>query len=50
MPFANGTFDRFAAMLHTAEGKQVMERLWEETLEEFSFAGVREILNSMKKG
>ena len=37
-------------MLHTEDGKEAMERQWEETLEEFSFAGARELLAGLKKG
>lgn len=33
--------------MYTAEGKVVTARLWEETLEELEFAGVREMLESM---
>jgi hypothetical protein len=36
-------------MVYTEEGQQAMESLWEETLEEFSFARAREILGGMKK-
>jgi hypothetical protein len=35
--------------MYTAEGKQVMQRLWDETLKELSFAGVGEIVQSMSK-
>ncbi|KAK9365018.1 NAD(P)-binding protein-23 [Lipomyces kononenkoae] len=38
----------FPAFLYTPEGKVVMQRLWDETLAELDFAGVRTILNSMK--
>ncbi|KAL9621952.1 MAG: hypothetical protein Q9160_003614 [Pyrenula sp. 1 TL-2023] len=38
----------FAAFLYTSEGKVVTERLWQETLNELDFAGVRGILDSMK--
>jgi hypothetical protein len=41
---------RFAAMLHTEDGKEAMERQLEETLEEFSFVGAREIPTGLKKG
>jgi hypothetical protein len=44
------TFTRFAAMVYTPDGKEVMERLWEETMHEFSFAGVQAILKSMREG
>jgi hypothetical protein len=39
---------RFAALLYTPEGKVVIERVWEETLAELEFAGVRPILESMR--
>lgn len=32
--------------MYEKEGKQAAERLWEETLNELSFAGVREVLAS----
>ncbi|KAK3937975.1 hypothetical protein QBC46DRAFT_391351 [Diplogelasinospora grovesii] len=38
----------FAAYLYTPEGQVVTQRVWEETLAELDFAGVRAILNSMK--
>jgi phage baseplate assembly protein W len=37
------------SIMYTAEGKQVMQRLWDETLKELSFAGVGEIVQSMSK-
>ncbi|KAF2648764.1 NAD(P)-binding protein [Lophiostoma macrostomum CBS 122681] len=40
----------FASFLYTAEGKIVTERLWEETLVELEFAGVRGILESVRTG
>ena len=39
---------RFAAFLYTPEGKEVIERLWQETVKELDFADVRKILQSMK--
>ncbi|KAF8862675.1 NAD(P)-binding protein [Acephala macrosclerotiorum] len=39
----------FAAFLYTLDGKVVIERLWEESMKEFEFAGARAILESMKK-
>jgi hypothetical protein len=39
---------RFPALLYTPEGKVLIERVWEETLDELDFAGVRQILESMK--
>ncbi|RAO69830.1 uncharacterized protein BHQ10_005842 [Talaromyces amestolkiae] len=38
----------FAAMLYTTEGDILRQRLWEETLTELDFAGVRIILESMR--
>jgi hypothetical protein len=38
----------FASFLYTAEGKVVTKRVWEETLAELEFAGVRGILESMR--
>jgi hypothetical protein len=35
-------------MLYTIEGKDVTERVWNETLAELDFAGVRTKLKSMK--
>jgi hypothetical protein len=34
--------------LYTPEGHVVRERVWEETLAELDFAGVRPILESLK--
>jgi len=39
---------RFAAFLYTLEGKTVIERVWEETLNELDFAYARATLDSMK--
>ncbi|RDW60130.1 NAD(P)-binding protein-30 [Coleophoma crateriformis] len=38
----------FAAFLYTPEGKVVIERVWEETLAELDFAGVRTILGTKR--
>ncbi|KAJ8122989.1 hypothetical protein ONZ43_g952 [Nemania bipapillata] len=38
----------FASLLYTPEGKIVTQRVWDETLAELDFAGVRAILDSMK--
>ena len=38
---------RYAPFQYTAEGKEVMERLWQETLAEFSFVDVDGILKSL---
>ncbi|KAF4427634.1 Short chain dehydrogenase yanD [Colletotrichum fructicola] len=40
----------FASMLYEPKGKAATERLWEETMEELEFAGVRSILRSMQAG
>ncbi|GAW20423.1 hypothetical protein ANO14919_099290 [Xylariales sp. No.14919] len=38
----------FPPLLYTTEGKAVMQRVWEETLAEFEFAGARQKIESMK--
>ncbi|MCJ1376919.1 hypothetical protein MMC17_000009 [Xylographa soralifera] len=38
----------FPAYLYTPESKVVIQRVWNETLTEFDFAGVRSIIESMK--
>ncbi|KAF2812775.1 NAD(P)-binding protein [Mytilinidion resinicola] len=38
----------FAAFLYTPEGKVVRQRVWEETMAELHFAGVRGILESIR--
>lgn len=35
-------------MLYTPEGDKLRQKLWEETLTELDFAGVRTILESMR--
>jgi hypothetical protein len=35
-------------MLYKPEGDELRQRLWEETLTELDFAGVRTILESMR--
>ncbi|KAF1998495.1 NAD(P)-binding protein [Amniculicola lignicola CBS 123094] len=46
----NWEFSPFHKMMSTPEGQKVMDRLWEETMEELEFAGVREIVHSMQSG
>lgn len=36
----------FAAICYTQEGKEAAKRLWEKTLKELEFAGVRDIVDS----
>jgi hypothetical protein len=38
---------RLAAFFYTADGNTAKKQVWEETLNELSFAGVKEILASM---
>ncbi|KPM41159.1 hypothetical protein AK830_g5429 [Neonectria ditissima] len=38
----------YHSMMYTEEGKGTTQRLWEETIEELSFAGVKSILQSLK--
>lgn len=45
--FANAS-RRFASLLYTPEGKVITQRVWDETLAELDFAGVRDILDSMR--
>lgn len=35
---------RFTQLVYLPEGRPIMDALWEETIDEFEFAGVREIL------
>ncbi len=42
------TSRRFAALLYTPEGEVLIQRVWDETMAELDFAGVRAILESMK--
>ncbi|KAK8085979.1 NAD(P)-binding protein [Apiospora phragmitis] len=37
-------------IVYKEEGKVIMERLWKETLDELSFAGVKEIIDTIAKG
>jgi hypothetical protein len=36
-------------MAYDPESRPVIERLWDETLAEFEFAGAREILEKLRK-
>ncbi|KAI0818319.1 hypothetical protein GGR55DRAFT_70645 [Xylaria sp. FL0064] len=38
----------FPTLLYTDEGKAITQRVWDETLAEFEFAGARSIIESMK--
>jgi hypothetical protein len=42
------TLYRYANILYEPKGKALVERLWSETLEEFSFVDIEGILNSIK--
>lgn len=37
---------RMAPLVYSDEAAQITEELWKETMEELSFAGVREIIDS----
>lgn len=39
----------YNAFLYTPEGREAADKLWEETMKELEFAGVRGIMESMKK-
>ena len=39
---------RFAPFVYSDDGKELREVLWEETLDEFSFAHARQVVNSMQ--
>ncbi|RDA93314.1 hypothetical protein CP533_2037 [Ophiocordyceps camponoti-saundersi (nom. inval.)] len=39
----------FPAIFYTAEGQELRDRLWEETMEELNFASAAKIVNSLKK-
>lgn len=40
---------RFVQLMYTPEGKRIIEKLWQETLEELRFANVQGILEDMKR-
>jgi hypothetical protein len=44
VPSAN----RMAPMVYTPEGEEIAARLWQETMDEFSFAGLKEILDTVR--
>ena len=39
---------RYPKICYTPEGKEVREKLWEETIEDLSFAGTLKIVESLK--
>jgi len=41
---------RYPTIAFSDEGRAVLEKVWEETIEELKFAGVAEILERMKSG
>ncbi|OQE36093.1 hypothetical protein PENCOP_c012G06882 [Penicillium coprophilum] len=45
----NWNIHPFHPMMYEPNGKQVMERLWEETMEELEFSNARGIIDSMRK-
>lgn len=42
-------FTRMAPIIYKPEGQRIAKKLWEELLDELSFAGVRDVLNGLKK-
>lgn len=38
-----------APIIYKPEGQRIAKKLWEELLDELSFAGVRDVLNGLKK-
>jgi len=38
-----------APIIYKPDGQRLSKLLWEETMEEFSFAGVREIMDGLSK-
>lgn len=38
---------RFAPIVYTAEGRQMAQRLWKETMSELSFAGVEDVIEAL---
>ena len=44
----NANLSSFHEMMYTSDGKRTMDRLWEETLQELGFAGVRDIVVAPK--
>jgi hypothetical protein len=38
-----------APLVYTAEGERIAKKLWEELLDELSFAGVRGIVRGLEK-
>jgi len=44
------TIKPYPEIWYTEDGKKVSERLWEETMEEFNFAGASKILDGLKNG
>jgi hypothetical protein len=39
---------RFPPLLYTTHGKETIERLWQETLDELAFVDIGRMLNSIK--
>lgn len=40
---------RYPKIWYTKEGKELTERLWEETMEEFNFVGASKILADLRE-
>ncbi|KAI1277675.1 hypothetical protein F5Y07DRAFT_362560 [Xylaria sp. FL0933] len=43
----DGGLAKMAPIVYTAEGKQMAQRLWKETMSELSFAGVEDIIDAL---
>jgi hypothetical protein len=43
------TVFRFVGLLYTPEGKEIAEKLWQETVAELAYADMQGILDSLKK-
>lgn len=41
-------FCRWAEIVYQPEGQKLLDVVWEETMAEYSFAGVNDILESLK--
>lgn len=40
---------RYPPILYTRDGEDIKERLWQETMEELSFAGAAKIVEEMRR-
>lgn len=48
-PITDDGMTRMAAIIYKPEGERIAKKLWEELMDELSFAGVRDIIRGLER-